>query len=211
MLSFFSPSPCRMMHHFLLNRTFLFSASIFVKLKKPNAAIRDANAALEVCSVICLHNLCKTELCQQLCINYMFFIDKSRLSKRVQNKRDCKSNVGSLGRSGKWFACSIKVRLWWGDWFGAQKGNSCSLIRWSFDTAVAWLCSWIFRLNRMQGKLKSIAENMNVCEKKGSQKKLNVRGRDNLKPKWVELICIYTHTHIDNVIGFVALTNMASL
>lgn len=77
MLSLFSPSPCHMMHHILLNRTFLFSASIFVKLKKPNAANRDANAALEVCFVICLHNLCKTELCQQLCINYMFFIDKS--------------------------------------------------------------------------------------------------------------------------------------
>lgn len=26
----------------------LFSASVFVKVKKPNAAIRDANAALEV-------------------------------------------------------------------------------------------------------------------------------------------------------------------
>lgn len=37
---------CYMFLHCL--KSFLFSASVFVKLKKPNAAIRDADAALKV-------------------------------------------------------------------------------------------------------------------------------------------------------------------
>lgn len=31
---------------------YLFAASVFLKLKKPNAAIRDADAALQVCPYI---------------------------------------------------------------------------------------------------------------------------------------------------------------
>ena len=37
-----------MLANFPNSRIFFLSASIYVKLKKPNAAIHDANAALEV-------------------------------------------------------------------------------------------------------------------------------------------------------------------
>jgi hypothetical protein len=38
---------------------------------------------------------------------------------------------------------------------------------------------------------KSTAENMNVCERKGSLKKLNVRGKDSKLNKLVELISFF--------------------
>lgn len=63
----------------LLRVVFSVSASVYIKMKKPNAAIRDANAALEVCMyifiyiVVCLRlNVCtclKDKCLNRNCVN----------------------------------------------------------------------------------------------------------------------------------------------
>lgn len=35
-----------------------FTATVYIKMKKPNAAIRDANAALEVTSTLIVRSIC---------------------------------------------------------------------------------------------------------------------------------------------------------
>lgn len=58
------------MHHSLASLTCCFSANVFIKLKKPNAAIRDAETALKVnLFLTCTENMAlKKFMCDMVCV-----------------------------------------------------------------------------------------------------------------------------------------------
>lgn len=76
-------------------------ASVFIKLKKPNAAIRDSDTALKVgsfyfSSLVPFHT---THIFSSQYRIHFFLPDQSRLSQRIQNTRIIKGYVGTLDRS----------------------------------------------------------------------------------------------------------------